>query len=329
MIRSISLAARLAAVVLATAAAGLAGAVTASPASAATCSSGSGVSVVVDFGGLGGGVRTDCAPDGAGKSASSLFSGAGYDLAYVQNEPGFVCRVDNLPSPSDQACVNTPPESAYWSLWWSDGTSGSWSYSNYGVGSLKVPDGAYVGFAWVSGSKSPPGVPAATHASSPTPTPSAAPTVKPSTGGGGGGGGGNGGGNGGNGGGGGSSGSHGSSSSPSVRPASPSTSPTASETQSANLPASPSASPTKAGGRGGKGGSPSGTPTPSSSVLADATTDATTDAATPSVAPEAGEVAASSQGSALPIWVVPAVILILGVGASAAYVKRRRDRPSP
>ena len=145
---STAAAARLAAAVLVIAAAGLAGAVTASPASAATCGTGSGVSLVVDFGGLGGGVQTACVANGAGKSASSLFDGAGFELSYVQNEPGFVCRIDDRPSSSVEACVNTPPDNAYWGLWWSDGTSGDWVYSNYGVGTLKVPDGAYVGWAW-------------------------------------------------------------------------------------------------------------------------------------------------------------------------------------
>ena len=37
-------------------------------------------------------------------------------------------------------------------------------YSNYGVGSLRVPEGAYVGFAWSTGSRNPPGVVPAAHA---------------------------------------------------------------------------------------------------------------------------------------------------------------------
>ncbi len=53
------------------AAAGLVG-ISSGPASAALCS-GSGVNVVVDFNGLGGGVQKGCDPAGAGKSADQVF----------------------------------------------------------------------------------------------------------------------------------------------------------------------------------------------------------------------------------------------------------------
>ena len=42
-------------------------------AGAATCTSGGGVSVVVDYRELGGEVLTACAPDGGGKSATTVF----------------------------------------------------------------------------------------------------------------------------------------------------------------------------------------------------------------------------------------------------------------
>ncbi len=165
-----------------------AGLTSASPAAATACSGTTGVSLVVDFGAFGGGVQTSCAPDGAGQKASSLFPAAGYPLSYVQNEPGFVCRVAALPSQQDEPCVNTPPDDAYWGLWWSDGKSGNWSYSNYGATSLKVPDGAWIGFAWKQGSgeanapritpKAAP-APSATASPTPSPTPTKSPTGAP------------------------------------------------------------------------------------------------------------------------------------------------------
>ena len=91
--------------------------------------------------------------------------------------------------PASDPCVNTPPADAYWGLWWSDGESGSWSYASVGAGSLTVPDGGYVAFAWQSGSQSAPGVPATPHASS-SASPTSSPSSTPSTGGSGGGGGG-------------------------------------------------------------------------------------------------------------------------------------------
>ena len=118
----------------------------------------------------------------------------GYTFTYVQRQPGFVCRING--QPASDPCVNTPPVDAYWGLWWSDGTSGTWTYSSVAAGSLTIPDGGYVAFAWQSGARSAPGAPATAHASSPT----SAPTSTPTTGGGGGKGGGKGGGGGGQGG---------------------------------------------------------------------------------------------------------------------------------
>ena len=78
------------------AAAGLVG-LSSGPAAAALCS-GSGVNVVVDFNGLGGGVQKGCDPGGAGRSGDKVFPAAGFGLTYAQREPGFVCRVRNAPT---------------------------------------------------------------------------------------------------------------------------------------------------------------------------------------------------------------------------------------
>src|SRR6478736_651430 len=132
------------------------------PANADTCAGGDGVSVVVDFHELGGGVRTACVADGGGHTASALFSSAGFELSYVQRQPGFVCRVSGLPA--DDPCVSTPPSDAYWGLYWSDGSSDSWSYASLGAGSQAVPDGGSVAFSWTGRSgRVPPGVAPAVH----------------------------------------------------------------------------------------------------------------------------------------------------------------------
>ena len=188
--------ARLAAAVLATSAAGL-GLVsgTSAPAAAAACSGATGVTVVVDHGALGGGVDQACNGNGGGNVAATQFTSAGYSLTYVQQQPGFVCRING--EPASDPCVRTPPSNAYWGLWWSDGRSGTWSYSSLGAGALTIPDGGYVAFAWQSGSQNAPNVVPTPHASTPTPAPT--PTATASSGGGGGGGGSGGHGNGGGG----------------------------------------------------------------------------------------------------------------------------------
>lgn len=119
---------------------------TPAPARAAACSGSSGVTVVVDFNSLGGGVQGACVADGGGRTASALLPAAGFPLTYAQRQPGFVCRVSGVPT--SDPCVNTAPADAYWGLWWSDGTDGAWTYSSFGAGSLRVPDGGYVAFAW-------------------------------------------------------------------------------------------------------------------------------------------------------------------------------------
>jgi hypothetical protein len=308
---------RLAVAALVAAAAGLVGAVAAPPAGASTCSTGTGVSVVVDFGSLGGGVQSGCVGNGAGVRASSLFPSAGFDLAYVQNEGGFVCRIDSRPSPDQEACVNTPPADAYWGLWWSDGVSGSWTFSSLGVNSLKVPDGAYVAFAWQTGGQTAPHLSPAAHAptASPTPTnPTSTPTTKPSH-------------------------------KPTTRPTSkPSSEPTSKPTTSPSSGSSPGTSsgtptptaPTPSASTDAATPSPTTSPTPSdsTSVSEAPTTTATSGAAPstdiPSVAPTAGTSdPADGSGRTLPPWVVPVVIVLLGLAGVSVALLRRRNRPSP
>ena len=50
---------------------------------------------------------------------------------------------------------------------------------------------------------------------------------------------------------------------------------------------------------------------------------------TPDPTAQAGETAAVEEDSALPAWVVPAVLVLLAIGGGAAYLLRRRDRPGP
>ena len=137
------------------------------PAAASACPGTAGVTVVVEFHELGGGSAQSCVADGGGHTADRLLKDAGYALDYVQRFPGFVCRIDG--APADDPCVNTPPADAYWGLWWSDGTTGKWTYSSLGAASLAVPAGGYVAMVWDGSTGTV--VPAATAAVHPTPTP--------------------------------------------------------------------------------------------------------------------------------------------------------------
>jgi cell division septation protein DedD len=107
-------------------------------ASAAACEQGTGVSVVL-------GSSVTCVKHTGGNAAGN-FSAAGITLEQVQRQPGMICKVDGLPK--DAGCLNSPPADAYWGLFWSDGTSGSWTYSTLGVTALNVPKGGWVSFVF-------------------------------------------------------------------------------------------------------------------------------------------------------------------------------------
>jgi hypothetical protein len=277
---------RLVAAVLVTSAAGLG---LSAPAQAATCDTASGVSVVVDFHQLGG-VQTACDSGGAGKYAATQFTEVGHTLTYVQGE-AFVCQVDGAP---DTQCVRTPPATAYWSLWWSDGKSGTWTYASTGVGSLKVPDGGYIALSWQKGSAQvPPGVAPKSHsASSPTssPTSQAPPSPTPTQ----------------------HHGPSGGAGSPSSAPSPSSPTATSSGSQSPSD-ASASAHPARHHARKSPSTSPSATPTASQ-----------TDVPTAEAAEPLTSTAADSD-SGLPGWVAPVLVGALFVAAGAvAFVRRKR-----
>ncbi|TIC87970.1 hypothetical protein E8D34_06665 [Nocardioides sp. GY 10113] len=120
----------------------------AAPAAPAACD---GVLVVVDFNELGGEDLTSCVEPG---SAADAFDAAGVAMEFLPQQPGFVCRVAG--EPATGPCFDGD---AYWSLWWSAGTTG-WAYATLGVTSLEVPSGGAVGWAWHQGdgSATPPDV---------------------------------------------------------------------------------------------------------------------------------------------------------------------------
>jgi len=305
-VRSLSSAVRLAAATVLVAAAGLA--LPAGPASAATCSSGAGVSVVVDFHELGGGAQTACVAGGGSMSGTALFGAAGFALREVQRQSGFVCQIDGLPA--NNACVNTPPADAYWGLWWSDGKSGQWTYATSAAGGLTVPDGGYVAFSWSgSAARSTPGVAPAAHATpTPTPTPtstsSSKPTKKPSP--------------------------TPTKQPPTKKPSSSASSspsgvlsgtPSDAESPTTSTSSKPSASPTKQ--QSGKAGQPTKPPGGVDGDMLPQSTTPSTDAA-----PAAAEPAEPSDGG-LPTWVGPVVVVVLFAAGGAVAVVRRRRNPAP
>ena len=284
--------ARLVAAVVLTAAAGV---LPSAPAQAAACSTAGGVTVVVDFHELGGGVQQVCDAGGAGDDAATQFEASGFHLTRVQRQPGFVCRVNDAPSSDQESCVNTPPSNAYWGLWWSDGKSGSWTYASQGVDSLTVPEGGYVALSWNgSDAKSPPGASPAPHAS-PSPSPTRKPTHRPTH----------------------APSPHPSASGGSAPAAGTTASSAAGSSAASSASASSSAGPGKRHHRTHR---PSGAASPSASASASATPDAS---ASPVGAVPTADAPAPDDGG-LPAWVAPAVIAVLFAAAGVTAIVRRR-----
>jgi hypothetical protein len=166
--------------------------VPAAPASAAVadaCVGSSGVTVVVDFSAFGQGIRVVCVSSVPSTGLGALrayFSTVGT----THDGPGYVCRINGLPTADTEACVVTPPTTAYWSYWHA-ARGGSWSYSTSGAANYHPEPGTVEGWAFGSGGAPRIAPPAPIAEPAPPPPPPPQPTTaRPPAGGGGGGGGG-------------------------------------------------------------------------------------------------------------------------------------------
>jgi hypothetical protein len=151
-------------------------------ASDGACPGDTGVTVVVDFHQLGGGVVVRCAKGSPGNGFEALAK-AGFDVVQPSSMPGFVCRIDGQPGSDREACVNTPPANAYWTYWNAD-AGGSWKYSQRGPGSRTPAPGTVEGWSWAqdsAGNPPPPRIdpPWAAATPKPTPRPTPKPTPRP------------------------------------------------------------------------------------------------------------------------------------------------------
>ncbi len=261
------------------------------------CATSTGVTVVVDFNTLPGGVDVDCV--GAGEPAIAQLFAAGHSVEQVQRFPGAICRIDH--QPGSGSCVNMPPASAYWWFWWSDGQSGEWTYSTEGAGTLTVPEGGYVGFVWnADGDKDQPGVvparkpsPSSSPSTSVKPSPSSSPTKSATTG----------------------------------QAQAPTTS-SASTTAEPSVSTSPTST-AESESAAGENSSPSDRPTESGEDDRPTASDQTTQppGAVPTAQTEQTEVAATSgtADSSLPGWVPLVVVVILAAVVGIVTVVRRRN----
>ncbi len=148
------------------------------------CADNTGLNVVVDFQGLGGGHKTRCVEDWSGGSALSGFQQAGFSLSPVDRWGyAFVCRVDGKPGQDREKCIDTPPADAFWAFF--TATNGSWGFvQNVSVTSQTPAKGSWIGLSFSqnksAGSNPPPRVnPAVPSAPKPKPKPKPTETSKP------------------------------------------------------------------------------------------------------------------------------------------------------
>ena len=118
----------------------LAGWVSATPAAGAAGCRADQVTVVVDFGSLGGGSAVRCVTDPT--SGLDALAKAGFGYGFRPGFPGMVCTIDARPDP-----CNGAPADAYWAYWYGP-AGGGWTYATQGAGSRTPPPGSVEGWAF-------------------------------------------------------------------------------------------------------------------------------------------------------------------------------------
>ncbi len=108
------------------------------------CTTTDGVTVVIDFQELGGGVHVRCASQPITSGLDALRQ-AGIDYRTSVRQPGFLCRIAG--KPESDPCVTTSPATAYWSYWLAP-RGGRWCFSNLGAGNRVPPPGSVEGWSF-------------------------------------------------------------------------------------------------------------------------------------------------------------------------------------
>ncbi len=120
---------------------------------AGPCPGTTGVTVTVDFTAFKGVEQTRCAP-GAQASGVVALQHAGFTpTGTTLYGLAFICRINNFPSSTQQACVTTPPATAYWAYYHALSGATTWTYATTGASSYTPPLGSIDAFAFGNGAK--------------------------------------------------------------------------------------------------------------------------------------------------------------------------------
>lgn len=149
------------------------------------CKTSFGVTVVVDFRNLGGGVAIRCSPVGGGATGQQALEAAGIPVTEPARMPGFVCRLygeptatATLPGGYHEQCVNTPPSDAHWQYYQAS-NGGSWGSSSRGYTQSQVIAGGFEGWSFTEGSTDHAPAVAPSRPSAPPPPPKTQPPAPP------------------------------------------------------------------------------------------------------------------------------------------------------
>lgn len=134
------------------------------------CPDAEGVTVVVDFQGLGAATIVRCSPQPVGSGFDALTQ-AGLSWQTAARSPSFLCRIEGLPT--DDPCLDPSPADAFWSYWSAD-RGGSWAYNSEGA-DRAPPPGSVEGWSFSQDPGSTSSTPPRTAPPGASPPPPAAP----------------------------------------------------------------------------------------------------------------------------------------------------------
>ena len=117
----------------------------------ASCTSTTGVIVAVDFSHWTAGfVERGCDPTTT--TGLDALHAAGFTTAGDQHDgPAYVCRINGDPTVAQDACIDTPPPSAYWSYWHANAGKSTWTRSSLGAASYQPKPGSVDAWAFGAG----------------------------------------------------------------------------------------------------------------------------------------------------------------------------------
>ncbi|GAA4539038.1 hypothetical protein [Amycolatopsis samaneae] len=113
------------------------------------CQDGAGVTVIVDFGDLGGDPVVRCAP-GEQATGMTALQNAGFAVTGSQRYGlAVACRIDGKPGPDAESCAAMPSATDFWGYW--NGANGAWVSSQEGATTHKPAPGGFEGWAFSHG----------------------------------------------------------------------------------------------------------------------------------------------------------------------------------